>query len=425
MWFRGFLAVCSAVFGLLFGWLATHVSFHPQVLGRYSFPYFASLVGVGAVSFASVLVQISFLYNRVHRVRLRILGSVAAVILALVAGEIAVRSLDPLGISHVQESSKLWSSYVADPVLVYRLPSGARGRYQGVTISTNQLGLRERDLEQKRDGELRILLLGDSITFGWGVAAEETFGRRLESILLSRLGRMVRTVNAGVGGFNTVQEYALLENNVDAIDPDLVVLVYVHNDIDYTQRSFDPDSQTSLHGTTPPKMARILLEKSWLYRLAQFALSDADPRRLAWFDKDAPSVRDSMNALAGIARLCRERDIRFETFFYREKQESGREDSYMDQLLAEVSNVGYTNGFRVSDTRAWWRDTDRRSVTLSAVDWHPNARGHDILAQGMAGVLMTQDVMTKRGAATRTPRAGRSSVSFRPDSVTSSGPYQR
>jgi hypothetical protein len=91
----------------------------------------------------------------------------------------------------------------------------------------------------------------------------------------------------------------------------------------------------------------------------------------------------------------------------------------------EVSNVGYTNGFRVSDTRPWWRETDRRSVTLSAVDWHPNARGHDILAQGMAGVLMTQDVMTKRGAATRTPLAGRSAVSFRPDSVTSSGPYQR
>ena len=81
-----------------------------------------------------------------------------------------------------------------------------RGAYQGVTISTNALGFRDRELERKQDGELRILLLGDSITFGYGVSAEETYGRKLEAILASRLGRRVRTVNAGIGGFNTVQD---------------------------------------------------------------------------------------------------------------------------------------------------------------------------------------------------------------------------
>ena len=37
-------------------------------------------------------------------------------------------------------------------------------------MSINELGMRDRKLEKKRDGELRILLLGDSVTFGWGVA---------------------------------------------------------------------------------------------------------------------------------------------------------------------------------------------------------------------------------------------------------------
>jgi lysophospholipase L1-like esterase len=425
MWFRVCLGVCSAVFLAFFGWLTTHESFSAPVLGRYSFRYFALLLGVAAVAFASLVAQVPPLYKRVHRVRLRIALALVAVVAAFVAAEIAVRVFDPLGISLVEESSKLLSGHISDPALVYRLPSRAHGVYQGVTMSTNQLGLRDRGLDRKRDGELRILLLGDSITLGWGVAAEETFGRRLESILESRLARRVRTVNGGVGGYNTVQEYAFLKAHVAEIEPDLVLLLYLHNDIQPSNPHFGPRSQTDLHGKTPPKVARILLEKSWLYRLARLVLSDSDPSQLAWFDKDAPGVKDSMNALAGIARLCRERNIEFDTFFYREKQQSGRDAPHMDQLFAEVSNVGNTHGFRVSDTRSWWGDMDRRSVTISAVDWHPNARGHDILATGMAGVLMTQDSVTDPRATARQPPAPLWPASPGPQSDASSGPYHR
>jgi hypothetical protein len=391
MWFRAFLAVCSAVLSLLLGWLAAHTSSHVQLLGRYSFRYFGLLVGVAAALFASALIHIPSFYSRVHRVRWRMIGLLAILVLPFVAAELAIRTLDPLGISHLEESSRLLADYVSDPVLGYRLPPGAQGRYQGVTISTNRFGLRDRDLEQKQDGELRILLLGDSITFGWGVAADETYGRKLESLLESRLGRRVRTVNAGVGGSNTVQEYALFKRDVAAIDPDLVVLLYVPNDIQSSNPNFDPRSQSDLDGKAPQETVRILLERSWLYRLVRFVLSDVDPSGLTSFDKYARGVRDSMNALAGIAGLCRERHIQFDTFFYREKQRPDPKSPYLDQLLAEVSHVGNTQGFRVSDTRPWWGDLDRRSVTISVVDWHPNARGHDILAGGIASVLISGD----------------------------------
>jgi hypothetical protein len=95
-----------------------------------------------------------------------------------------------------------------------------------------------------------------------------------------------------------------------------------------------------------------------------------------------------MRALAGIATLCRQRGIEFDTFFYRTMPRSEKERSYSDQLFAEVSSVGNASGFHVSDTQSWWGGADRRSTTISAVDWHPNAHGHEILATGIANVLM-------------------------------------
>jgi hypothetical protein len=232
-------------------------------------------------------------------------------------------------------------------------------------------------------------------------------------------------VNGGVAGYNTVQEYTFLKTHVAAIDPDLVVLLYLNNDILKKDSPFDPEKQTDLRGKTPPKIARLIVEKSWLYRLARFALRDADPSQLQSFDKDAPGVKDSMNALAGISRLCQERNIEFDTFFYRERQESAREAFYMDQLFDMMSNVAQTHGFRVSDTQSWWGDADRRSVTISAVDWHPNARGHDILATGMAGILMTQDSVLKTRATAQTPAARLVPASTGPQSATSNGPSRR
>jgi lysophospholipase L1-like esterase len=377
--------------------MATHTSFHGKVLGRYSVPYFVVLLGVAAVSFGSVLINLPVFYGRIHRVRRPIILTFVSTVVLLLVTEVAVRALDPLGISHFEEASRLWSGYIADPVLVFRLPARARGLYQGVTISTNALGLRDRDLEPKQPGELRILLLGDSITFGYGVPVEETYGRKLESILTSRLGRRVRAVNAGMGGYNTVQEYALLESHLAAIEPDLVALLYLPNDIDSNDPPFDPRLQTAFHDSALPRTARIILQKSWLYRLARFRLDDPESSRMAVVDMNARGVRDSLKALAGMAALCRQKRVGFATFFYRGEQQSGSASPFFDDLFSKLSKVGDAYGFPVADTRAWWAGMDRRLFTNSVVDWHPNARGHDVLARGMADALMKQDWLLNRG----------------------------
>ena len=403
MWFRIFVASWSVAFLALLGWLATQQSSEPRILGRYSPGYFTLLLGIAALATVSLLAQRPFLYRRLHTVRRQIILTLSSILISLIIVEVAIRVLDPLGVSYFQEASRYHLDKVPDPILVYKHAPGLQRTYQGVRVFINELGLRDRNLEKKQDGELRILLLGDSVTFGWGVPIEATFGRKLESTLASTLGRPVRTVNTGVGGYNTVQEYAVLRTYADVIEPDVVVLLYVKNDIEPNDPPFDPWSQVSLQGKLPPEAITILLWKSWLYRLGRFAFQYTHSNGPASLDKNARGVKESMDALSAIAAFCREHGINFVTFFYRSKREPLGGLSFA--LFSEIQTIGQTYGFSVADVGSWWADVDMRSVTNSTIDSHPNERGHEILAAGMADFLMTHGLVNKTPAASQAASA--------------------
>jgi len=399
MWFRTFLAGWSFILLALFGWLATHTSSEPVILGRYSSGYFALLIGVAASVIVTLFAQVTCFYRRLHNMRREIALVLASFLVSLVALEVALRVFDPLGLSYFREASRYQLDLLPDPILVYKHAPGLQRVYQGVSVSINELGLRERNLEKKSRGELRILLLGDSVTFGWGVPVETTFGRKLETLLTAKLGHPVRTVNSGVGGYNTVQEQAFIRTYIDVIEPDTVILLYIRNDIELNEPPFDPWSQLALQGKTPPEIIRILLGESWLYRLGVFALKYSRPRGLTSLDKNTRGLRESMNALSSIATLCLERNVRFVVFFYPGSREGGspanRESLSSVTLLSEISSIGKRYGFPVVDIGTWWGQVEMRSITNSIVDPHPNKRGHEILAMGMADFLLAHGLIRR------------------------------
>jgi lysophospholipase L1-like esterase len=393
MWFRILLALWSLVLVAILGYLGTHKSAEPAVLGRYSAGYFKVLVAVGLLAAAGVVVHGRRPYRWLYERRREIVLVFVSLVVSLVMAEVGVRLLDPLGVSYFEESSRYHFDKVADPALIYKHAPHLRRDYQGVEVATNELGLRERDVEKKRAGELRILLLGDSVTFGWGVPVEETFGRKLETLLTARLGRPVRTINAGVGSYNTVQEEAFLARFADLVDPDLVVLVYVSNDIEPASATFDPWSHRALRGKTPPQVLGLLLERSWLYRLGLFFSQYSRTKGPGTFDEKARGVKESMDALTAMAAFCRERGVGFVTFFYRPRAGSSAEDC--SDLLSVVGSVAQKNGFPFDDIGQWWGEADMRSMTNSTIDSHLNARGHDVLAARMADFLVARGLADK------------------------------
>lgn len=96
---------------------------------------------------------------------------------------------------------------------------------------TNSMGFREeRELSVPKNGEFRILSLGDSITVGVGVAAEDTYAKQLES-RLTQAGLSSRVINGGVGAYGTWQEVDVVKEKGTAVQPDLVTLQFHWNDL--------------------------------------------------------------------------------------------------------------------------------------------------------------------------------------------------
>ena len=81
------------------------------------------------------------------------------------------------------------------------------------------------------DGELRVLVLGDSFTVGYESAQDATYSAVLERYLDGR-GLPSEVINAGMSGSSTAEALVLLEQEGVKYAPDVVVLGYYGNDLD-------------------------------------------------------------------------------------------------------------------------------------------------------------------------------------------------
>ena len=123
--------------------------------------------------------------------------------------------------------------FTPDRELGWKLVPGARDEWGGVRVAINARGMRGPAVDhEKRAGTARIVFLGDSVTFGYGVERDEdVFAQRVGRALTKRLGRPVEIVNAGVGGYSPWQQALFFAREGVRYAPDLVVVGFVLNDV--------------------------------------------------------------------------------------------------------------------------------------------------------------------------------------------------
>jgi hypothetical protein len=109
----------------------------------------------------------------------------------------------------------------ADLVLHYRAERSA---------GLNRYGYRGPVIGRKQPGELRVVMLGGSTVFGYGVGWNESIPAYLEIKLKERFEQPVRVVNLG---FNNEGAFAFVPNLTDFayLDYDVIVLYEGYNDL--------------------------------------------------------------------------------------------------------------------------------------------------------------------------------------------------
>lgn len=100
------------------------------------------------------------------------------------------------------------------------------------TIDVNSHGFRGPEFPtEKGPDETRILVLGDSITFGVRVPEEETYVERMAAYLATKPhSGGARAINGGVEGIGTKDEVDILVSQGLPISPDVVVIGFFLND---------------------------------------------------------------------------------------------------------------------------------------------------------------------------------------------------
>ena len=95
-----------------------------------------------------------------------------------------------------------------------------------VEIRITEQGLRShRVFASEPEAEaFRVVVIGDSFSFGHGVEVEEAWPARLEGLLSEKLGRSVEVANLSVTGYGTDQQLLRFEERGLALKPDAVVL---------------------------------------------------------------------------------------------------------------------------------------------------------------------------------------------------------
>ena len=161
----------------------------------------------------------------------RVLLITVALCIYLVIGEILIRIVSP------QRGAMMW--FINNPRydFFHKTNFSQKYPYAGsaftMNVKMNGLGMRENGYtedEVKSPDAYNILLLGDSFTFGYGVDVEDTFGFKLQELLRQSIGPHCNVINAGVGGWGTLQEIKFAMDQMANIRPAAVILTYCKND---------------------------------------------------------------------------------------------------------------------------------------------------------------------------------------------------
>jgi len=141
-------------------------------------------------------------------------------------------------------------AYQYDPEVRYVPLPNQKGWIDDGFATTNESGFRgPNPATPKPHGLVRVVAVGDSVTFGFGVNDDDTFCVQAERLLRSRhSGANVEFVNLAVPGYDTRQEVTLLGRHVARLSPDVVLVGFYSNDV--------PDSlEDNQSGTTVAKPA--------------------------------------------------------------------------------------------------------------------------------------------------------------------------
>jgi len=268
-----------------------------------------------------------------------------------------------------------------DPLLAHEHAPNRHGVLMGVYFQTNSKGLRDREFSYDRQpGTMRILMLGDSLTVGWGVPVEQTFSKEIERLFAAD-GVDAEVINTGVGNYNTIQEveYFLVEGF--KFQPDIVVLNFFVNDAEPILKHEPPSVLTRvcyacifIFGRVDTLARKFLNEKDWVeYYLGLYG------------DGNAKGWLNAKQSIEKLAVYCRSHGIALVIANLPELHDV--QDYRFDKISNIVRDAANQYSVDYVDILPYLQKEKSAALWVTPADPHPNAHANDLIAQGLYRAL--------------------------------------
>lgn len=254
-------------------------------------------------------------------------------------------------------------------------------------------------------GRTRVIALGDSSTFGWGVEDGDAYPAQLQRAL-TREGGAWEVLNLGVPGYSTFQGRIMLEREALPLAPDVVLWSYLSNDGAMTGEA-DRSAYARREGAVGALLQ--LLHHSRAYETLEAWIAHArgaaasrprdDVRNVASLAEAAANARESVTLArrAGVPIVLVANCVRGTTaaVLASVAQETGA--PYLDATAlveAAIPRIASDPAFE-ADRRAL---TARYGAARLAKEprlhgflpdlCHPNATGHRLIAEALAPLVI-------------------------------------
>ena len=305
-------------------------------------------------------------------------------------------------------------SYVYDPQLLHRLKPNQQAFTHSFPAITNSYGLRNDEFSSKpQPGTVRILCLGDSLTFGKGVAFTETYPKQLETILNASGHGRYEVINGGVAAYDTWQEVTYLREIGWTFEPNLVIIGFYANDIVPRPRHLHPGLTSATAGGQPAEVMSSSVDRAvyWLKRSRVLLFLRERLTQLRNRIEPSPEVRHTISLLHGTADEFVESGWREIDSSFAELATLAKQHDFAvlivffpmaDQLVGTYPNASYPIRARQIAERygiptvdvhpAFAREFSGLSSLFIEWDGHPNARAYAVAAREISDYVTAAGV---------------------------------
>lgn len=265
-------------------------------------------------------------------------------------------------------------------------------------VEYNSFGFR--DVEHnigKADQSFRILIIGDSLTFGYGVDDfENVYPRILQKNLDNAYGKnKFEVITLAKGGYSTIDELKVLKSVGINLSPDLIILSYFTNDAE------GPDSRVGFekmffhHYLLPYEAGSLFYTHSFVYyflesrtknliRSLNIGKSNEDYVSHLYSDSN-PFFKDHKQYLVDFIASGKSRKI--PVILMNIPTLTDFEEYPFYFVNDYIENTARLNNTQYLDLLPYLTEYDSNTLTVSFMDGHMNELGNNITANAIFSFL--------------------------------------